>query len=263
MKIAFLGAGKMAGALIRGFLKAGLVRPDEVTAADIHHESLESLAAGTGILTASANADAVAGAEMVFLCVKPGDAGQALATAALDRDQCLLVSIAAGVRVDTLRGMTECRRVVRVMPNTAAMVGLSATAVVADPPATHSDIDLVEKFFSAVGTVVRISEQQMDAVTALSGSGPAFCYLVMEAMADGAVAAGLPRSLAYKLAGKTMAGAAKMAESNHPAVLREMVTSPGGTTIAGLLELEQAGTRSAFARAIRAAAARSAEMSAK
>jgi pyrroline-5-carboxylate reductase len=263
MKIAFLGAGKMAGALIRGFLGAGLVRPEEISSADVNAEALKALADETGIHAAPSNATAVEGAEIVFLCVKPQAAARALAEAALDGGQSLLVSIAAGVRVDALRRMTACKRVIRVMPNTAAMAGMSATAIVADLPATESDIHLIQKFFEAVGTVFRVSEDQMDAVTALSGSGPAFCYLVLEAMADGAVACGLPRDLARELAGRTMAGAAKMAEGEHPAVLREMVTSPGGTTIAGLLELEQTATRSAFAEAVRAAAARSAEMSAE
>jgi pyrroline-5-carboxylate reductase len=149
------------------------------------------------------------------------------------------------------------------MPNTAAMVGRSATAIAVDQSAPQEDSKTAERVFSAIGKVFLVPEDQLDAVTGLSGSGPAFVYLAMEALSEGGVAAGLPRALAVDLAIQTVAGAAEMAASTkeHPALLREMVTSPGGTTVAGLLVLEGAAVRSALINAVRAAAARSKELS--
>jgi pyrroline-5-carboxylate reductase len=149
------------------------------------------------------------------------------------------------------------------MPNTAAMVGKSATAIAADEAVSRKDLAVAEKIFQAVGEVFPVSENQLDAVTGLSGSGPAYIYLVMEALSDGGVACGLPRKLALDLAIQTIQGAAEMAASTkeHPAVLREMVTSPGGTTIAALTALENAATRAAFIGAVQAAARRSKELS--
>ncbi len=152
---------------------------------------------------------------------------------------------------------------VRAMPNTAATIGRSATAIAADQDTPREDVATAERVFGAVGKVFSVAEDQLDAVTGLSGSGPAFVYLVMEALSDGGLAAGLPRALALDLAIQTVAGAAEMAASTkeHPALLREMVTSPAGTTIAGLLVLEDAGVRSALINAVKAAAARSRELS--
>lgn len=262
MRYAFLGAGKMAMALIQGALRANLCSASEITVSSRSKSGLESLASATGVRAATSNAEAVAEADTVVLCVKPADALKALAEAGNALDGRLLLSVVTGMRIATLRKAAGCR-VIRAMPNTAAMVGRSATAIAADADATREDIGTAERVFGAVGEVFSIAEDQLDAVTGLSGSGPAFVYLVMEALSDGGVAAGLPRKLALELAIQTVAGAAEMAASTkeHPALLREMVASPGGTTIAGLAVLESAAVRSAFLNAVKAAAARSKQLS--
>lgn len=223
---------------------------------------MESLASATGVRAAASNAEAVAEADTVLLCVKPSDALKALEEGGGALEGRLLVSVVTGLKIATLRGASGCR-VIRAMPNTAAMVGRSATAIASDSNVTREDIATAERVFGSVGEVFAIPEDQLDAVTGLSGSGPAFVYLVIEALSDGGLAAGLSRKQALDLAIQTVAGAAEMAASTkeHPALLREMVTSPGGTTIAGLAVLEGAAVRSAFINAVKAAAARSKELS--
>jgi pyrroline-5-carboxylate reductase len=263
MKYAFLGAGKIALALIQGVLRANLCSASEITVSSRSRVGLESLTSATGVCAAGSNGEAVAEADTVVLCVKPSDALKALEEAGNALDRRLLVSVVTGLKIATLRKAAPSCRVIRAMPNTAAMVGRSATAIAADSDATREDVATAERIFGAVGEVSVIAEDQIDAVTGLSGSGPAFVYLVMEALSDGGVSAGLPRKLAQDLAIQTVAGAAEMAASTkeHPALLREMVASPGGTTIAGLAVLENAAVRSAFINAVKAAAARSKELS--
>jgi pyrroline-5-carboxylate reductase len=263
MTYAFLGAGKMAMALIQGVLRANLCSASEIIASSRSREGLESLVSATGVRSAKSNADAVAQADTILLCVKPSDALTALGEAGRTFDGRLLVSVVTGLKIATLRQAAPGCRVVRAMPNTAAMVGRSATAIAMDADATREDATAAEAVFGAVGEVFAVIEDQLDAVTGLSGSGPAFIYLVMEALSDGGVSAGLPRKLAQDLAIQTVAGAAEMAASTkeHPALLREMVASPGGTTIAGLAVLESAAVRSAFIGAVKAATARSKELS--
>lgn len=263
MTYAFLGAGKMAMALIQGVLRANLCSASEIIASSRSREGLESLVSATGVRSAESNAEAVAQADTVLLCVKPSDALTALGEAGRTFDGRLLVSVVTGLKIATLRQAAPGCRVVRAMPNTAAMVGRSATAIAMDANATREDATTTEAVFGAVGEVFAVTEDQLDAVTGLSGSGPAFIYLVMEALSDGGVSAGLPRKLAQDLAIQTVAGAAEMASSTkeHPALLREMVASPGGTTIAGLAVLESAAVRSAFIGAVKAATARSKELS--
>jgi pyrroline-5-carboxylate reductase len=263
MKYAFLGAGKMSMALIKGMLRANLCSRSDITVSSRSKSSLENLAASTGVSSVASNAEAVARGDAILLCVKPADAAQALKEAADALEGRLLISIVAGLKIATLRKAAANLRVIRAMPNTAAMVGRSATAIAVDQSAPQEDSKTAERVFSAIGKVFLVPEDQLDAVTGLSGSGPAFVYLAMEALSEGGVAAGLPRALAVDLAIQTVAGAAEMAASTkeHPALLREMVTSPGGTTVAGLLVLEGAAVRSALINAVRAAAARSKELS--
>jgi pyrroline-5-carboxylate reductase len=265
MKYAFLGAGKMAMALIQGALRANLCSPSDIVVSSRSSSGLETLVSATGVCSGASNAEAVSGAEMVLLCVKPSDALRALQQAGNSLAGKLLISVVTGLAISTVRKTATGARVIRAMPNTAAMVGRSATAIAMDSDVTPADINAAERLFSAVGEIFPISENQLDAVTGLSGSGPAFVYLVMEALSDGGVSAGLPRELSQELAIQTVAGAAEMATTTkeHPALLREMVTSPGGTTIAGLAVLEQAAVRSAFIGAVKAATARSQELSAK
>ena len=263
MRYAFLGAGKMALALIQGMLRANLCSASEITVSSRYQTGLEALATATGVRAAASNAEAVSEADTVLLCVKPGDALLALEESGEALEGRLLLSVVTGLKIAALREAAAGCRVIRAMPNTAAMVGRSATAVAAEKGAARADIETAERIFGAVGEVFSVAEGQLDAVTGLSGSGPAFVYLVMEALADGGLAAGLPRALALDLAVQTVAGAAEMAAltKEHPALLREMVASPAGTTIAGLVVLEGAAVRSAFINAVKAAAARSKELS--
>jgi pyrroline-5-carboxylate reductase len=263
MTFAFLGAGKMALALAHGMLRAKLCAPSDIVVSSRSRPGLENFAAATSVRAVASNAEAVAAADVVLLCVKPLDALKALKESGADWRGKLLISVATGVKIASLREAAPGSRVIRAMPNTAAMVGHSATAIAADESASHEDLETAERVFQAVGEVYRVAENQLDAVTGLSGSGPAYIYLVLEALSDGGVLCGLPRKLALDLAIQTIRGAAEMAVSTqeHPAVLREMVTSPGGTTIAALAALENAATRSAFIRAVQAAAARSKELS--
>jgi pyrroline-5-carboxylate reductase len=174
--------------------------------------------------------------------------------------QHLLISIAAGVPLAKLQnGLGAEARIIRVMPNTPALVGASATAFALGPAAQPQDGELARRLFSAVGLAFPVKESLLDAVTGLSGSGPAYVYLMIEALSDGGVACGLPRDIATRLAAQTVLGAAKMALDTglHPGALKDMVASPGGTTIEGLHELEKAGVRGAFMNAVRAASEKS------
>jgi pyrroline-5-carboxylate reductase len=198
-----------------------------------------------------------------MLCVKPQEAALAIQQAGAALDGKLLISIAAGLSVATLEKMAPKCRVIRAMPNTPAIIGRAATAYTGSANATHADKDSAEAIFASVGVVSYVQEKLLDAVTGLSGSGPAYVFLVIEALTDGGVSCGLPTNLARQLAIQTVLGAAELAKETgeHPAVLREMVTSPGGTTAAALGELEQHGVRAAFIQAVRAADRRSKELS--
>ncbi len=256
MKIAFLGAGKMATALARGLVDSEVCGAGDITVADASNVARSALASQLGVKAAESNEAAVKVADAVILCVKPSDAAAALEPCAGALDGKLFISIAAGLTLESLGKMVgDGVRVVRAMPNTAAQVGRSATAFAAGPGVTDVDLALTRKIFGAVGLALPVPESQLDAVTGLSGSGPAYVYLVIESLSDGGVAAGLPRALASQLAVQTVMGAAAMvAETKeHPAVLREAVTSPGGTTAAGLRVLESAAVRSAFIEAVGAA----------
>ena len=263
MNYAFLGAGKMALAIIQGMLRAGVCAPTEMFAACPEPELLENLSDATGVNVLSSNAEAAAAADVVILCVKPADVAEAISQAGDGLAGKLIISIVAGLKVATLEALAPQSRIIRAMPNTAAMVGRAATAFCSSEFATHADEETAQTVFSSVGEVYPVEEKLLNAVTGLSGSGPAYIYLVIEAMSDGGVAAGLPRKLALDLAVQTVAGAADMvcATSEHPAVLREMVTSPAGTTMAGLVALEARGVRAAFIDAVRAAASRADELS--
>ena len=262
MKIGFIGCGKMGAALIRGVLAAEVCAPCDIRVFDRIATSSEELSGETGVSLASGIRELAAASDVVVLCVKPDDAPSALAEAAPDLAGKLLVSIAAGLTIASLQGAAPGSRVVRVMPNTGALVREGAAAYATGAGVTDADADAVAKIFSSVGLAFAVKESLLDAVTGLSGSGPAYVYLFIEALSDGGVQMGLPRDLATRLAVQTVAGAAAMVAQTgmHPAVLREMVTSPGGTTIAGLAELERAGLRSGVINAVRAATVRAREL---
>jgi len=263
MKYAFLGAGKMASAIIHGMLRAKVCGPSDIIASCPEPELLGKLRDATSVNVVSSNSEAVAFASTVLLCMKPADVAGALAQAAGALDGRLIISIVAGVPIASLTKLAPGCRVIRAMPNTAAMVGRAATAYACSDSVTPADTAVAQAVFASIGAAFPVQEKMLNAVTGLSGSGPAYIYLVIEAMSDGGVACGLPRKLALDLAVQTVIGAAEMlAETaEHPAVLREMVTSPAGTTMAGLRELETRGVRSAIIEAVSAAAERARELS--
>jgi len=263
MKYAFIGAGKMAFAIIQGMLRAKVCEATDIVASCPEPELLENLSDATSVNVVTSNAEAVALASTIILCVKPADVAGALGQAGGGLEGKLVISIVAGLSIDSLAGMAPKSRIVRAMPNTAAMVGRAATAFACGTSTTADDKATAEAVFSSIGAVFPVEEKMLNAVTGLSGSGPAYIYLVIEALSDGGVACGLSRKLALDLAVQTVIGAAEMVAetSEHPAVLREMVTSPAGTTMAGLRELEARGVRSAFLEAVSAAADRAQELS--
>jgi pyrroline-5-carboxylate reductase len=262
--VGFLGAGKMATALARGWLAAGLVTPERVFASDPSPQARHAFHAETKLRTTENNREVVASSDLLVLAVKPQAMGTLLAEirpAVSARH--LVVSIAAGITLHQLTdGLGTDRRLVRVMPNTPCLVGASASGYAPGEAATPEDIILVDRLLNAVGRAFRLPEQLLDAVTGLSGSGPAFVYVMIEALSDGGVRVGLPRDVATALAAQTVFGAAKMVleTGSHPAILKDMVASPGGTTVAGLHALERGGLRAALMDAVEAATRRSAEL---
>ncbi len=263
MKLGFLGCGKMATALAGGVLKAGLYSPQAIWVSDAHLAATGTLCAATGVQAARDNQALVEEVDTVVLCVKPGDAEPALESLRDGLRGKLLISIVAGLTLKRLEHAAgEGARVVRVMPNTPALVGEGASAFAAGNGVTAEDTRRVKEIFDAVGYAVEVKESLLDAVTGLSGSGPAYVFLMIEALADGGVRMGLPRDLAQKLAAQTVRGAASiaMASGEHPAVLKDQVTSPGGTTIAGLEALESGAFRATLMHAVRAATERSKEL---
>ena len=253
----------MASAIIQGMLRSKVCDASDIFVSCPELSLLKSLRDVTAVQTLTSNAEAVAAAPVVILCVKPQDAAKALSQTENHLSGKLLISIAAGLSIETLRAMAPGSRVIRAMPNTAAMVGKSATAFACDPSVTDTDKAHALAIFSSIGEAYPVAEKNLDAVTGLSGSGPAYVFLLMEALSDGGVACGLTRDLAQNLAIQTILGAAELAKetNTHPATLREMVTSPGGTTAAALLELENRGVRAAFIEAVMAATRRSKELS--
>ncbi|MBM3876927.1 MAG: pyrroline-5-carboxylate reductase [Verrucomicrobia bacterium] len=261
LTLGFLGAGKMAAALAKGFIRGGLAEAGRVVASDIVAAARETFAREVGARVTASNSDVVRMSRVLVLAVKPDHVAPVLGEVApsFTREH-LLISIAAGIPTARIESALPAgSRVIRVMPNTPALVGASASAFAPGRHATGEDASLAMKLFSSVGVAMQLKETLLDAVTGLSGSGPAYVFTVIEALSDGGVAAGLPRDAATKLAAQTVFGAAKLLleTSQHPGALKDAVTSPGGTTIEGLHELERAGVRSAFISAVRAAADKS------
>jgi pyrroline-5-carboxylate reductase len=261
LTIGFLGAGKMATALAKGVVSAGLVKPSQIRASDPVPGALASFAKETGAKTTTSNTAVVQFANVIILAVKPANVAELLEEIRPSlTPRHLVISIAAGVPIAKLEnGLGAGARVIRVMPNTPALVSASATAYALGKAATGADAALAQRFFSSVGLVFQVKESLLDAVTGLSGSGPAYVYLIIEALSDGGVASGLPRDIATKLAAQTVYGSAKMVleTGQHPGALKDMVTSPGGTTIEGLHELEKGKVRGVLINAVRAATEKS------
>lgn len=263
-RIGFLGAGQMAQALAAGFLRARIVSPDRIAAFDPAAEAREQFQqAAPGAAVASDPGQLVAGCDTLVLAVKPQVLPQALPEIAPHVDERLLVlSIVAGVSLATLSAALPTPRLIRVMPNTPCLVGAGASGIAAAAGASDADRVWAERLFASVGLAVATTEPQLDAVTGLSGSGPAFVFLMLEALADGGVLAGLPRPIAQQLAAQTVFGAARLAQESgdHPGLLKDRVASPAGTTIAGLQALEERAFRGAVIAAVEAAAERSREL---
>ncbi|MSR30972.1 MAG: pyrroline-5-carboxylate reductase [Gemmataceae bacterium] len=263
MGLGFLGAGKMATALASGWKAAGLADAASCLASDVSDSARQLFTAATGFSTAYTNKEVLAHCKTIIVAVKP-QVIPGLLEEILPRvkPEHLFISIVAGIKLETLSQGLGTHRVIRVMPNTPCLVGESATAYSAGHGVKPEDDDLAGRLFGAVGKAFAVPESYLNAVTGLSGSGPAFIYVLIEALADGGVRAGLPRDLATSLAAQTVLGSAKMVleTGEHPGQLKDMVASPGGTTIAGLHALEKAGFRGALIDAVLAATQRAKEL---
>ncbi len=263
-KIGFLGAGNMSSALIRGILASGLVTPGQVRASDVSDERLERLHKQHGVETTKSNLDLVRWASVLVFAVKPQVTDRVVKeVASAFGPETLAISIAAGIPIAAFeRRLPKNTRVVRAMPNTAAIALAGATAIAPGSHATDADMSLAKHIFDAVGRTVVLDESLIDAVTGLSGSGPAYIMLIIEALADGGVKVGLHRETALLLAAQTVYGSAKLQldTGEHPGRLKDMVTSPGGTAIAGLHTLESGGLRRTLIDAVEIATTRAQEL---
>ena len=266
MKIGFVGAGRMASALACGIARSFesvtlyAFDPAEKAVLDLKDQLKEI---GVDLHSTDSNQELVSLSDIVMLAVKPQIIDSALANLSARDDRQLFVSVVAGTRMESLVKLLGTSNVVRAMPNTPCLIGSGVTASCRSESVTDESYAIVQSIFESVGVVVDVSEFQMDAVTGLSGSGPAYVYTFIEALIDAGVLAGLPRRVAQLLAVQTVAGATEMvgATGEHPAVLRDQVTSPGGTTIHGLQQIEKLGFRESVLGAVKAATERSVELS--
>jgi pyrroline-5-carboxylate reductase len=262
--VGFLGAGNMGEAMIKGLLQTGLVPATSIAATDVRADRLEQMARQYGIRSAAGNRALVSESDVVILAVKPqiiGPVCKEIAPAVDARK--LLISIAAGVGTRALRlHLGRPARLIRVMPNTPALVLEGVTAIARGEGLDAGDLEAAQELFGAVGRVVVLDEDALDAVTGLSGSGPAYVAIVVESLADGGVKMGLDRATAMTLAAQTVFGSAKLILQTgaHPGQVKDMVASPGGTTIAGIAALEDGAIRRAFINAVERATLRSREL---
>jgi pyrroline-5-carboxylate reductase len=264
-KLGFIGVGNMGEALLRGIIGSELISPADIIASDVNLKKLRGLSSDLGITAVESNRELVKRSHVILLALKPNVIGTVLSEISSDLTQprwC--ISIAAGVSIATIESILQAGcPVVRAMPNTPAMVYEGMIAICPGTYASEDHIRRAQQIFQAVGKVIVVQEKLMDAVTALSGSGPAFVFLIIESLTDAGVQLGLSRADAAIMAAQTVLGAGKMAvsTSEHPAILKNRVTSPGGTTAAGLYELEHGGVRASIINAVVAAALRSKQMS--
>jgi pyrroline-5-carboxylate reductase len=263
-KLGFVGGGNMAAALVKGLLHAKVIPPENIVVSDVKADRLAVFKDTHGVKTTHDNHELVRTCDVVVLSVKPQVIDKVLALIGGDiTSGKLVVSVAAGVPVSAIEArLPEGAHVVRTMPNTPATVQAGATAIAPGTHATEDDLDIARALFAAVGRVVTLDETLLDAVTGLSGSGPAYVMLMIEALADGGVKVGLHRDTALLLAAQTVYGSAKLLleTGEHPGRLKDMVTSPGGTAIAGLHTLESGGLRRTLIDAVEAATNRSAQL---
>jgi pyrroline-5-carboxylate reductase len=263
-RIAIIGGGRMGETLTAGLLSAGIVAPSQITVTGRSSLKLTRFAAVYGVSSTTDNAAAVAQADIVLLCVKPQMADEVLdGIAASMAPGKLLISIMAGKRIPSIESKLPAgSAVVRAMPNTPSQVMEGMTAVAAGTHATDAHLELAHSIFGSVGRCITLAERHFDAVTALSASGPAFIYIVIEALAEGGVKSGLPRDVSTELAAQMTLGAAKMViqTGQHPAILKDHVTTPGGCTIDGILKLEEGGLRVTLIKAVTEATKRACEL---
>ena len=264
LRIAVLGAGKMGGILLQAFLRSGLFGDNQIAATVAHDLRAEALSEQLGIAVTTDNRTAVRGADIVLLAVKPTQVVDLVRDIAPELpSHALLISIAASVKTSAIEAAAGgSHAVIRGMPNTPAMLGAGVTALCRGRFVNDDQLTLAQRIFSTVGRVVVVDERHMDAVTGLSGSGPAFLYIIIEALAEAGVNVGLPRDIATQLAAQTTFGAAKMVleTGNHPALLKDEVTTPAGCTVDGILELEEGGLRVTLIKAVKRATERAREL---
>jgi pyrroline-5-carboxylate reductase len=252
--LAVIGCGTMGEAIVRGLLRASALSPSQIIASDVRHEVVSALAEKHKIRTTDDGLTAASSGDVALVCVKPFQLPSLLDNESMRKalHRKLVISIAAGVRIEKLKSFLPQSSIVRAMPNTPAVVGEGMTALARDGGVPDEQMAIASGLFSAVGRAQEVSEAQMDVITAISGSGPAFMFVMIDALADGAVKMGLRRDLAITFVTQTMKGAARMvAETGiHPGVLKDQVTTPGGCTAAGLAVMEAGKIRSVLARTI-------------
>lgn len=263
-RIGFIGAGNMAEAIIKGLLEGRTVAAEHITASDVIPERLAFMQTTYGIETTNDNVALVSASDVLVLAVKPQVVDQVLAPIHPHTDGAkLVISIVAGLTVAAMaHALGSGTRIIRTVPNTPVFVGEGMVALASDGPATREDYAIAGAIFAPVARIVSIEEKFMDAAIGVAGSGPAYGFLMIEALSDGGVKMGLPRAVALEMAAQTLLGAAKMCleSGRHTGQLKDMVTSPGGTTIAALHKIEAAGVRSALMDAVEAATRRSEEL---
>lgn len=263
-RIAVVGGGKMGGALVEGMISGGLVKPETVIVSDTDETRRNEIARECGVAVTADNREAVRCADVILLAIKPQNMADVLAElAGTISPSALVISIAAGIATSLIEErLGQKIRVVRVMPNMPALIGEGAAALCRGAFATEGDLGLARRIFDAVGITVEVREALMDAVTGLSGSGPGYAFLIIEALQDAGVRMGLDPAVALRLAAQSLLGAAKLSLTGEktPAEFRGMVTSPGGTTLAGLKVLEEGKLRELLVAAVEAATRRSAEL---
>jgi pyrroline-5-carboxylate reductase len=264
LRIAVLGAGKMGGILLQAFLRSGLFTRDQIAATVAHDLRANALSKQLGLTVTTDNRVAAKGADIVLLAVKPTQVVQLVREIGAGlKPNALLLSIAASVKTSAIEeALGGSRPVIRAMPNTPAMLGAGITALCRGRFVKDEQLTLAQKIFETVGRTVVVDERHMDAVTGLSGSGPAFLYIILESLAEAGVNVGLPREIATQLAAQTAYGAAKMVleTGSHPALLKDEVTTPAGCTVDGILELEEGGLRVTLIKAVKRATERAREL---
>ena len=260
-KVGIIGGGKMGGVLVHGMISRGIRAAADIIVADMDHRRLDELRETFGVAVTGDVREAAGKADIIILAVKPQNMAEVLdSISGVVTPEKLIISIAAGITLQFIgEHLKNCGRLIRTMPNTPALAGEGMTALAAGKTVTGAEMAIAEEIFNAVGLTVIVKEDQMDAVTGLSGSGPAYVFTIIEALADGGVQMGLARDVAVKLAAQTLLGSAKLVLTGdkHTGQLKDMVTSPGGTTIAGIRAIEEGKLRGTLMAAVEAATRRS------